>query len=227
MFTNPLVPSLSDYIVFLQTIARVNNSFLPMVQGIAVSGTTNVLVDTSLPDWQVNQWVDPAVAYVLMDFTLNESSLIQDNDANSVTFGPPFTQTIGSGDPYAIFPSIVQTSLMVALELVNKAINHGSSRLYTLAVYNLATDRLLNFAPDRSLPTPQSYFKQQRENLKIENFTPGVVSHAGDDNTSAGLLNPEQMKFLTLNDLQMLKTPYGRQYISIAQAYGNQPWGLT
>jgi hypothetical protein len=41
-----------------------------------------------------------------------------------------------------------------------------------------------------------------------------------------GLLNPEAMKTFTLANLQNLKTPWGREYLAIAQRAGTT-WGLT
>ena len=120
---------------------------------------------------------------------------------------------------------IIITTLAIAQEIVNPQINCASARMYTLAVYNLAADRLINFAPDQP---EQTYFDDLRgpEKLNISGFAPGVVASSSNETTASALLNPEQMKEFTLMDLQNLKTPYGREYISIAQSVGTL-WGMS
>ena len=95
--------------------------------------------------------------------------------------------------------------------------------IYMLAVYNLAGDNLVNFAPD--VP-PSTYWSDLRTSFATFAFAPGVVTSSSDSGTSTSLLNPEQMKDFTLANLQNLKTPYGRQYLAWAQSYGPL-WGLT
>jgi len=73
----------------------------------------------------------------------------------------------------------------------------------------------------------EMYFVNARWRLQMAAFSPGVVTSAGDLSTSAGLLNPEFMSGLTLEDLNLLKTSYGRAYLSIAQKYGPTIWGLS
>lgn len=112
----------------------------------------------------------------------------------------------------------------VALEIVNQAICEVSPTMYTIAVYNLGADNLINYAED--FP-PSTYFTDLRATLKINEFIAGVVANASDEATSASLVVPEQLKMLTLSDLQNLKTPYGRRYLDIAQKYGPAAWGLS
>lgn len=95
--------------------------------------------------------------------------------------------------------------------------------LYSLAVYNLAGDNLINFAPDQ---TGRTYFADLRTQFKISNFAAGVVQSASDEGTSSTLAVPDALKALTIGQLQNLKTPYGRQYLSFAQSAGTL-WGLS
>ena len=132
----------------------------------------------------------------------------------------------GMGVPTAALPSNSMSLVYaynVSVELVNLQLACVSSTIYTLAVYNLAGDNLINFAPDQS---GQTFFKDARQSYGCNTFTPGVVASSGDSGTSASLANPEFMKNLTMANLQNLKTPYGRQYLAFAQAAGTG-WGLT
>jgi len=110
----------------------------------------------------------------------------------------------------------------VAIAIVNPAMAVVPP-IYMLAVYNLAGDNLVNFAPD--VP-PSTYWSDLRASFASFAFAPGVVTSSSDNGTSTSLLNPEQMKDFTLANLQNLKTPYGRQYLAWAQSYGPL-WGLT
>lgn len=117
----------------------------------------------------------------------------------------------------------IQYSFDNALEVVNQDLAIMSSRMYTLAVYNLGGDYLINYAPDQP---GQTYFADLRKAFKINAFVAGVISSASDEGTSESLTVPEAFQHLTLADLQNLKTPYGRQYLAIAQRYGTI-WGLS
>jgi hypothetical protein len=87
----------------------------------------------------------------------------------------------------------------------------------------LATDNLINFAQDQA---GQCYFVDLRASFKINSFVPGVITESHDESTGQSLLNPEFMKNMTMSNLQMLKTPYGRNYMGLAQSYGTL-WGST
>lgn len=110
----------------------------------------------------------------------------------------------------------------LALATVNPALA-AVPPIYTLAVYNLGGDFLVNWCQD--VP-PSTYWADLRTSFAIFAFAPGVVTSSSDNGTSTSLLNPEQMKDFTLANLQNLKTPYGRQYLAWAQAYGPL-WGLS
>lgn len=70
-------------------------------------------------------------------------------------------------------------------------------------------------------------FAQLRKQFKMNAFMPGVVASASDVSTSVGLDNPDFLKGLTLFDLQLLKTPWGRAYLSIAQKVGPTAFGVS
>jgi hypothetical protein len=121
------------------------------------------------------------------------------------------------GSPYPGY------ALDISLRTVYRVLNQISPMLYTLAVYNLGIDTLINYCPDNP---PSRKFKEMREKFKIYNFVPGVVTAAADVTTSDTLTVPDFMKTLTLQNLQELKTPWGRQYLAIVQNLGPL-WGLS
>ena len=127
---------------------------------------------------------------------------------------------------------VIGVTLALAVDIVNMTLACASPDIYVLAVYNLATDRLINFAPD--VPGSQ-YFSGPatasppglRARLNLLTPVTGVVQASSDEATSQSLVVPEQMKTLTLQNLQMLLTPFGRNYLGFAQMYGTAIWGIT
>ena len=124
-----------------------------------------------------------------------------------------------------------------AMQIVNQYLLYANCppmpngwTIYEIAVYNLAGDQLINWAQDVSPPYPPPpatpYFQALRASWDITGFVAGVIQSSGDEGTNESLLVPDFMKGLTLSDLQNLKTPYGRQYLAIAQKFGTL-WGLT
>ena len=217
-------PTLPGYVAFLYGVVRLPPANLPTAQGTATAGSLTTLTDGS-QSWSANQWAPTGYPYGVGDTTQGQAALIAANTTNTLNWTEPLAQPIQAGDAYLIAPEVVFASFEVALDIVNEQILAASSSQYALAVYNLAADRLLNYAPD--LPE-QTYFSDQRgkDKLSLTSVSVGVPSAVNDQGTSVGILNPEQMKLFTLADLQCLKTPYGRAYMGIAQSVG-MLWGIT
>jgi hypothetical protein len=130
---------------------------------------------------------------------------------------------------------VIGTAFQVALEIVNLQLNCASAVMYTLAVYNLAGDNLLNYAQD--LPDADvvpgsgdpgmAFFAWTRQQLDLNGFISGVITSVNDQGTGNSMIVQEAAKNFTLSDLQNLKTPYGRQYLAIAQRAGPTIIGLS
>lgn len=138
----------------------------------------------------------------------------------------------------------IPLAYQVAVAIVNPALRGvgipaagaaAASTVYALAVYNLAGDNLINYAQDLpgaalvegSGDPGQPYFAWLRKQWNVFGFVSGVISSSSDDGTSNSMVVQEAAKNFTLSDLQNLKTPYGRTYLSLAQAYGPSTWGLS
>lgn len=111
----------------------------------------------------------------------------------------------------------------VAVSIVDPRTACLPGNLYVLAIYNLGTDNVINYAIDQP---NQTYFQDLRTSFNINLFVPGVVSSSSDSGTATSRNNPEFMKMFTLANLQNLKTPYGRAYLAIAQSQGTL-WGAS
>jgi hypothetical protein len=103
-----------------------------------------------------------------------------------------------------------------------------------LAIYNYGGHVLVSTAQDLpNAPTIPGtnpalpYFANLRKKFNLEGFTAGIVTSASDNGTSTGLAVPDWYKDLSFQDLELIKTPWGRAYLAMAQAYGPNVWGLT
>lgn len=126
-----------------------------------------------------------------------------------------------------------------AVAIVNPAFQSMPGPIYLEMVYNLAMDRLVNWCPDVTPPTPYvpgpgqpanpdglGFFAYLRVQFKVNAFIAGVIQAAGDEGTNETLLVPDQFKNITVSQLQNLKTSWGKVYLGYAQDYGTN-WGLT
>jgi hypothetical protein len=105
---------------------------------------------------------------------------------------------------------------------------------YAYAVYNLATHFQVSYTPNyggdpTAIPPvpPSTYFSDLRIQLNLAGFVPGMIESSYDQNTGQSFVVPDFAKSLTMSDLNNLQTPWGRQYMGLAQAYGPTIWGLT
>lgn len=144
-------------------------------------------------------------------------------------------------------PSIV-FSFNVAMSVVNDTFacigsNAGGSpgvNIYEQMVYLLAGSQLLAFAVDVTSnppifpgsvsptnPNGLPYFQGARAKWNINDFIPGVIQSSSDEGTSQSFVVQKAAENFTLQNLQQLKDPWGRQYLAFAQSYGPSVWGLT
>lgn len=126
---------------------------------------------------------------------------------------------------WAFIYAVQMAPMVSAAPLIgaNIIIGGGLYDPYSMMVYNLGTDFLINTAPDVA---GSSFFAGARKQFGLDKFTPGVVSSSSDSGTSVSLDVPDFFKNISLNDLQALKTPWGRTYVMLAQQYSNN-WGLS
>jgi hypothetical protein len=97
------------------------------------------------------------------------------------------------------------------------------------AVYNLAGAFLVDIAQDDPTLDPpwNTYWADLRNSLGLNGFSPGVIQSAADQGTSSGYKVSSFFDNLTPGELQLIKSPWGRTYMTIASWYGPTIWGLT
>jgi hypothetical protein len=98
-----------------------------------------------------------------------------------------------------------------------------SLTIYAQAVYNLGGAMLLEIAMDNPNST---YWSDLRNKLGINSFVPGLVNQAHDQGTGEGMYILPIFAGLTMLGLQLIKSPWGRNYLMFAGQWG-PIWGLT
>lgn len=235
MSSGPNLPGYFSFLTFNDIPPSNAQAVFPGASGSTSSGTAWSLTDISA-NWPVNQWA----GCVVFDVTQGWGGIAVSNTSTEVDFtsvsavdgngaltgnstpGNPQGLTPVPGDLYIIAQASASMSLGVAFQTVNRMLS-VSTLMYGLAVYNLAADRLLNFAQDQA---GQTYFRDIRTKFKLLDPVAGVVQSASDQGTSGAYLNIETMKNFTLMDLQTLRTPFGRRYMEIAMSFGPDIFGL-
>jgi hypothetical protein len=228
VFTNPTTPNIIDYTKFLLTGVGIPAAMLPpdfTGTGTVASGSNVLTIVTATTGALYSgAVVSDASGYIPVGDTIIQQLTGTTGGIGTYQMAGAATNTQSTPEAITAANGWIVTTLSVAQEVVNETLACASPLLYTLAVYNLAADRLINFAIDI---TDQTYFQDLRAQLRISDVSLGVVSSSSNETTSSSWLNPEALKNLTLQDLQMLKTEYGRTYMGIAQSYGSTIWGLS
>lgn len=110
-------------------------------------------------------------------------------------------------------------------------LNSGGITIFSLAVYNLASDNVFNYAQDQPdapvYKNGKTYFDFFQDKWQINAFVSGVIASASDNGTGDSLVVQEAARAFTLSNLQNLKTPWGRTYLGFAQQYGPSTWGIS
>lgn len=117
----------------------------------------------------------------------------------------------------------IDNAFNLSISLVNDLIQQVSTSLYDSAVYNLGGHYLIEFAADQPGLT---YFSDARTSFDINGFLPGVIQSSGDQGTSEAMLVPDFFKEFQMSDLDVMKTPWGRFYLGIAQKLMYN-WGIS
>ncbi len=141
---------------------------------------------------------------------------------------PDFTTFVyGQGVPAADLPSTSQyLQWTFTLASGDALVPPGDmpAILYVLAVYNLGMHQLIKMAKDID---GQTFFTDTRKTLSLNAFSFGVVTSTGDNADSTTLTVPDWLKDATLQTLDLLRTPWGREYVQYAQSYGPNIVGVS
>jgi hypothetical protein len=99
----------------------------------------------------------------------------------------------------------------------------GSPSIYALAVYNLGGAILVDIVQD--VP-PSTFWADLRNKFNTTMFSFSILTSAGDQGTSKGSIVPNFVQGMGPLDMWLYQTPWGRQYMMIAGAWG-AIWGIS
>ena len=219
-FVNSSAPNMQDYITFvLQQGVPVAD--LPMVQ-------TTLTTTSGLDTATVGSATGLSVGMTILSQYVPPKTTITAISGTTLTLSSPAK---GNGTDLTAYISqdfqSLQWTFNIAMDKVIGA-NAQLGILYVLAVYNLGMHQLIKIGLDIPGQTPnQVFFQQARQQFGILNFVGGVISGTADQNSSTTISVPELLKNLSLSDLDLLKTPWGRDYAGYAMNFGPYVVGVT
>ena len=210
-WTDPTTPNIADFYTFILAQG------VP-VQDLPSGGLTTVAIDTSGNLTAISPTGTISPGMVLIGIGIPEGTYILTWDSTTLT------GTVSPAPSSAVSVPTAQTYS----QYVQWAFSYASiyclvsveTLLFVLATYNLGMHKLLKIGQDIS---PSTYFSDMRTQAKMLSFAPGVVSQATDEATSAGLVVPEFFKGLLVTDLDLVKSPWGLEYLNYKQSYGPYP----
>jgi len=215
-FVNPTSPNLEDYITYVLG-QGVPIADLPVLQTTLTttegSETATVGSATGLADgmFVLSQFVSPQTTIVSISGT-------------TVTLSSPAT---GAGSTLLAYFSADFMALGWTFTIaVDRVIGAGAvgGILYVLAVYNLGLHTLVKISQDIS---PLTFFADARTQYGILSFIGGIISSTADQNSSNAIATSDLLKDLSVSDLDVLKTPWGREYAGYAQNFGRYVVGVS
>lgn len=216
MWTNPTQPNIADFYAFV------------ISQGVPVGDLPAGTLSTVSIDAQGNLIATSTTGAIQTGMVLIGSGVpantyiaTWDGSAGSVTPAPSAPVEVANA---AAYTSWVQWAFNVAVDIALLAPPHLASLVYVLAVYNLGMHKLLKVAQDQS---GQTFFAQQRAAFNLLSFKAGPVGASADQSTSSTLVTADFIRGLTMQGLDLLNTPWGREYLAYAQMAGPNVFGVN
>lgn len=207
--------SLAGFIIFLRTQAGISIQYLP-------DDSPYIEDAYCLAKEQVNLWFCRwKTTYPLMVYNLGTHILITIAQDYSVSLS---SLTWSSGTITAI-TSIPNTFVNGNSVIISNSVPAGynSTQIIQVTTSTQFTYSYVNNPGVNILPGNVGFnlFSMLRSNYHINNFVAGVIKSSADESTSESLETPNWAANLSLNDLDLLKTPFGRFYAMYAQKFGS------
>ena len=216
MFTNPTAPNISDFQAFVLG-QGVPPADLP-------SGTlTTVSIDTSGNATAASVTGTVAAGMALVGTGIPANTYVATWSGTSGTVTPAPLASVSAASAAAYSPWL-QWAFIGAEAVTLTPPPCMPAIVYVMAVYNYGMHKLLKIGQDQS---GQTFFTTQRANFNLLSFKAGPVASSADQATSNTLVTPDFLKGLTMGDLDLLLTPWGREYLDYSQSYGPSIVGIS
>lgn len=215
-FTNPTAPNVGDFYAFA------------LSQGVPAgdlpAGTlATISIDTSgnATAASVTGTIQPGMALAGPGVPANTYIATWSGTSGTVTPAPTSTVVAASANAYSPW---VMWAFIGAMAVTLTPPACMPPILYVMAVYNYAMHKLLKIGQDQA---GQTFFMTQRASFNLLSFKAGPVASSADQATSSTLVTPDFLKGLTMGDLDLLLTPWGREYLDYSQQYGPSIVGVS
>ena len=218
MFTNPTTPNPADFLTFVLAQGVPSSDFPSGALSGASVSTSGALTATAFTGT-----VTTGMALVVSTTQPYFYLTAWDASTLSGTVSPIPSTTLSDVNLSVYTPSLLW-ALQYAVDHCLKGSGFIPVSTYLLAAYNLGMHQLLKIATD--IPG-QTFFSGAREQYKLLSFTGGVISSASDQNTASTIAVPDLLKDLNLSNLDLLKTPWGREYLGYAMNFGPYVVGMS
>lgn len=117
--------------------------------------------------------------------------------------------------------SVIDSCYAIASEICYDFASLGFDTLYEMAFYNLAFESLVGLSNSEPIEAIRCIYQ-------YNSLATGLVASASDVSTSTSLTIPAHLSEMSLLELGYLKTPWGRQYLKIAQQFRTlSAWGVS
>jgi hypothetical protein len=216
MFTNPLQPNLADFNAFVLN-QGVPSADLPNGTLTTVNISTNGTITAAGSTGTI------APGMYLSGLEIGVYIATWNSGTNSGTVAPAPTAAVSASSATAYSPYL-QWAFVGASAVTLVPPPCMPPILYVTAVYNYGMHKLLKIAQDQP---GQVFFATQRQTFNLLSFRAGPVAASADQATSNTLLTPDFLKGLTIGDLDLLLTPWGREYLDYSQMYGPNEVGVS
>lgn len=129
-------------------------------------------------------------------------------------------------------PTYVDLAYQFAVSIVNPVLSGVPGVIYQQAVYNLAGHYLALYAQDNPVVfitqdgVDYGYFEWLRKSNNMLGFVTGIVNSTSDESTSVSMTVPHSLENLTISQLGLTSTIWGRTYLGFAQSWSG-PWGIS
>jgi hypothetical protein len=215
-WTNPTAPNLPDFYAFVLA-QGVPSGDLP-------SGTlTTVGIDTFGNATAASVTGTISAGMVLVGAEIPQYTYVTAWSGTSGTVSPAPTAAVSAPSAAAYSPYL-QWAFTMASDITLVPPSCMPPILYVTAVYNYGMHKLLKIGQDIS---GQTFFTTQRAAFNLMSFKAGPVGASADQSTSQTLVTPDFLKGLTMGDLDLLLTPWGREYLDYSQQYGPTIVGVS
>jgi len=207
--------SLADYIVFIRTQMGIPIQYLP-------DDSLDIELSYCLAKEQVNHWFCKwKTIYPLMVYNLAGHILISIARDYSVLLA---SLTWSSG-VVAATTITVNTFVTGNTILVSNVVPQSYNGVQSITVINSTHFTYpISINPGTCIIAGKAgfnLFETLRATYHMNNFVPGLIKSSADESTSESLTTPNWVNNVSLNDLDILKTPYGRFYAMYAQKFGS------